>query len=345
MGPVSDHNLKIAPAFYITQVDIFGPVKSYSFHNKRKSLKIWFIVFCCCVTGSVNIRVMEDYSTSSFLLGFKRFVSSVGYPKILLPDGGSQLVKGCGDMQLYIRDIKSNLSAEYGMEFEICPVGGHNVHGKVGGKIRHIQESIRKSLRDQRLSNIQWETLVSEIANCINDLPLGCSGFVSNLENSDLLTPNRLMLGRNNDRSPSGPLRVTSRVDRIIEANNEVFNVWFGCWLKSYVPLLMNKSKWFSSDRKLMVGDVVFFMKTETEYANQYKYGLVKSIKVSRDNEVRRVMVEYQNHNENVKRVTDRSVRDLILICPVDQPGIMHNLSGVCESSKVTSNDTGNDSY
>ena len=56
---------------------------------------------------------------------------------------------------------------------------------------------------------------------------------------------------------------MTSRVDRIIEANNEVFNVWFEYWLKSYVPLLMNKSKWFPSDRKLMVGDVVLFMKTE----------------------------------------------------------------------------------
>ena len=86
---------------------------------------------------------------------------------------------------------------------------------------------------------------------------------MSNLENLDLLTPNRLLSGRNNDRSPSGPLKVTGRVDKIIEANNEVFNVWFECWLKGYVPLLMKKSKWFSSDRKLMVGDVVSFMKTE----------------------------------------------------------------------------------
>ena len=56
---------------------------------------------------------------------------------------------------------------------------------------------------------------------------------------------------------------------------------------------------------------------------------------MSRDNEVRRVMVEYQNHNENVKRVTDRSVKDLILIYPVDQPGITHDLSNIYESSKV----------
>ena len=34
MGPVSEHNLKIAPAFYITQVDLTGPFKAYSKHNK-----------------------------------------------------------------------------------------------------------------------------------------------------------------------------------------------------------------------------------------------------------------------------------------------------------------------
>ena len=82
------------------------------------SLKICFIVFCCCATGSVDIRRMEDCSTCSFLLAFTRFASSVGYPKILLPDGGSQLVKGCGDMQLNFRGIKSNLSTEYGMSLK-----------------------------------------------------------------------------------------------------------------------------------------------------------------------------------------------------------------------------------
>ena len=72
------------------------------------------------------------------------------------------------------------------------------------------------------------------------------------------------MSGRKNDRSPSGPLRVTSRADKIIEANNEDYNGWLECWLKcstvSYVPLLI---KMFTSDKRLMVGDVVLFMKTE----------------------------------------------------------------------------------
>ena len=35
MGPVSDHNLCIAPAFYISQVDIFGQFPAYSYVNKN----------------------------------------------------------------------------------------------------------------------------------------------------------------------------------------------------------------------------------------------------------------------------------------------------------------------
>ena len=211
---------------------------------------------------------------------------------MILPDEGSQLIKGCSNMTLNIRNIRNTLSTEYGVEFATCPVGGHNVHGRVERKIRHIQESIEKSLKDHRLSVIQWETLVAEVANCINDLPLSYGSFVSDLENLDILTPNRLTLGRNNDRSPSGPLCVTNKTDKIIEANCETFRVWFECWLTSYVPLLMSQTKWLSSDRKLVVGDIVLFKKTEKKYANQYHYGIGKSVKASKDGEVRRAYVE-----------------------------------------------------
>ena len=55
MGPKSDHNLCIAPAFYISQVDIFGQFPAYSYVNKRATIKIWFVIFCCCTTGAVDI--------------------------------------------------------------------------------------------------------------------------------------------------------------------------------------------------------------------------------------------------------------------------------------------------
>ena len=171
MGPISSDNLCIAPAFYFSQVDIFGPHNSYSNINKRATSKIWFVIFCCCVTGAVDIKVCEDYSTSSFVLAFIRFSCQVGFPKKLLPDAGSQLVKGCASMTITFSDVQNRLH-EYGIIYEVCPVGAHYMHGKVERKIKHVKESFAKHLYNDRLSIIQWETLGDQVANSINNLPI-----------------------------------------------------------------------------------------------------------------------------------------------------------------------------
>ena len=136
MGSIQDVNLCIPPAFYATQVNIVGPFQCYSIANKRATLKICFLVFCCCTTGAVNICAMEDYFTDAFVLGFVRFSCQFGYPKYLLPDAGSQLVKGCQDMQYYYADSEQTPSVEYGVQYEPCPVGAHYIHGKVKRMIR-----------------------------------------------------------------------------------------------------------------------------------------------------------------------------------------------------------------
>ena len=329
MGPVSKVNLTLAPAFYICQVDLFGPFKSYSLHNKRATVSLWFLIFCCCTTGAVNIKVMENYSTSAFLLGFIRFSCSVGYPKMLLPDEGSQLVKGCKEMQLNFHDIRQRLSVEYGVEFETCPVGGHNMHGKVERKIQHVKSAMNKELENERLSVIQWETLGDQIANCVNDTPLALRYVARDIEQIDLLTPNRLMLGRNNERSPSGPLCVSNDPEKIITQNANIMTAWFESWLVSHVPKLMEKPKWFSSDRDLKEGDIVLFLRKEREYAGNYQYGIVKRVEVGRDQKIRSVIVEYMNHNENVKRETRRAVREIVVIYPVDELGIISELGEI----------------
>ena len=62
----------------------------------------------------------------------------------------------------------------------------------------------------------------------------------------DLLTPNRLLLARNNSRCPVGSVNVTEDVGKIIQQNNKVFEMWFlKVWLTSYVPTLMLQPIWF----------------------------------------------------------------------------------------------------
>ena len=308
MGPLSEDNLKIAPAFFIAQTDLVGPFLSYSEHHKRTTVKIWLLVFCCAATTAVKIKVMDSYNTTSFLQAFTRLACEVGYRRKMLVDEGSQLVKGCETMELNFVDLQQHLHTKLNIEFDTCPVGGHNVHGRMERKILEIRKSIEKCTSNERLSILHWETLSATIGNTINNLPLAVGNF-KHFELSDLITPNRLLMGRNNDRSPTEPLAVSNDYDKIIQANKKIYDTWFECWLTAYVPVLMNQPKWFNSDVDIIPGDVVLFTKQESSLASTYQFGQVKSIIEGRDGKIRQVVVEYQNHNENIKRETHRSVR------------------------------------
>ena len=326
MGPVSQHNLMIAPAFYITQIDLAGPYLSYSSHHKRTTVKIWLVIFCCSTTSAVKIKVMEDYSTSSFLQSFTRFACEVGYPKSVLPDAGSQLVKGCESMKLNFIDIQYRLHRDSSIDFEICPVGAHYVHGKVERKIRAIKSYLERSFQERRLSILQWETIISAIANNINNLPIAVRNVKSDFEIIDLITPNRLLLGRNNERSPIQPVSVSTNYEKIINENQKIFNSWFEIWLISCVPKLMEHPKWFNSDNDLKSGDVILFLKQDGAISGNYQFGMIVETKSSRDDKIRKVKIKYRNANENIDRFTLRSSRDAIVIHRVDELSLMEVL-------------------
>ena len=74
---VSTHNLRKAPAFYATEVDLCGPL------CKRKTIKIWLAVYCCMSASTTLIKAMEDYSITAFIQSFVRFSCEVGYPKLI----------------------------------------------------------------------------------------------------------------------------------------------------------------------------------------------------------------------------------------------------------------------
>ena len=333
MGPVSPHQLKIAPAFYATQTDIAGPFNAYSLHNKRSTIKVWMIVFCCTATSTTSIKIMEDYGTTAFIQAFIRFACDVGYPKVLLIDEGSQLIKGCETMKFKFEDAQRKLHIDQQVDFEICPVGGHNFHDKVVRKIRSIRESIERLVHNERLSVLQWETLSAQIANSINNLPIAMTKSVSDLENADLITPNRLKLGRNNERSPVGALTVTNNLQKIIDSNQMIFNSWFKSWLVSYVPKLMYHPKWFANDTDLAKGDVVLFLKNDKELCDTYQYGMIHEASPGIDGRLRSVSVRYRNSNENVDRYTTRAVRQLVKIHSTED---MDELEKINEAANYT---------
>jgi len=116
----------------------------------------------------------------------------------------------------------------------------------------------------------------------------------------DLITPNRLLLGRNNQRSPDGFAVECDNPTKILKENEKVYNAWFEVWLLVHVPKLMKQQKWFDSD-----GD---------------------------DKLPRKARVRYRNSSEDVFRETYRSVRSLVIIHQVNDSDIMTELATMAKN-------------
>ena len=172
-----------------------------------------------------------------------------------------------------------------------------------------------------------WETQVQQIANSINNLPIGLKHKTPCLENLDLITPNRLLLGRNNERCPNAPLRICADYKGIILQNADIFRAWFKTWMIDYVPLVVDRPKWHRTDSEINIGDVVLFLKAESKLKDQYQYGMINKVHRSSDNRIRKVEVLYRNSNETCDRITQRGVRDLVIVHPVDELDIYEQIA------------------
>ena len=200
--------------------------------------------------------------------------------------------------------------------------------------------SIEKCYQNHRLSILQWETVGSQCANTINDMPLALGNQVGDFEVADILTPNRLLLGRNNQRSPEGTLTVSNDPSKFLDTNQKIFDAWFNVWLNVHVPKLMFTPKWFKTNQHLKQGDLVLFIKQESNLQSKYQFGIVKHTITDKDGLIRKVTITYQNASETTKLDTNRAARDLVMIHSVDDLDIMKELGemAVATDLKVVGN-------
>ena len=92
----------------------------------------------------------------------------------MMVDDDSALIKAVQEVEVDLIDTKLRLQTEYGIEFEVCPVAGHNQHGHVERRIRTVQCSLEEAgLHSKRLHATGLQTLLKLIENQLNNLPLG----------------------------------------------------------------------------------------------------------------------------------------------------------------------------
>ena len=125
-----------------------------------------------------------------------------------------------------------------------------------------------------------------------------------------------------------GPVDLPENGGELLQRVNETYQGLFKLWADVFVPKLIYQPKWHRDDKDLNEGDLVYFQKDpDNPLGSKWIIGIVDQLIRSRDGRFRRVIVKYQNYNEETPRLTDRSVRKLIRIYDIDEYVLQNDLS------------------
>ena len=106
---------------------------------------VHMLVMGCAATGAINCQIIENKNTGAVLDGLNRFFCEVAVPKICYPDMDGALMKALKKGEISLIDMQGRLHTEKGILFEVCLPQGHYAHGRIGRRIRMIQESLDRS--------------------------------------------------------------------------------------------------------------------------------------------------------------------------------------------------------
>ena len=112
-------------------------------------------------------------------------------------------------------------------------------------------------------------------------------GNTSNATNLgfEIITPNRLKLGRNNYRSLEGSgikLDMSSNLIALLERNRELNCEWYGIFIENIHMLDLRPNKWLKNSRLPIHDDTVLFVFNDVEYGKggmDWRLGKITAVK------------------------------------------------------------------
>ena len=148
-------------------------------------------------------------------------------PGFIFVDNGTQL-KALKYAKFSVRDIESQVQDQLGIKIIVSNAKAHSEQGRVERRIHALRESLEKLgvSTTVPMTCMQLEMLFSRISNALDNLPLarGDNSTGSAL-GYEIITPNRLKLGRNNTRSLEGngiDLDMSSNFTKILDRNRSI---------------------------------------------------------------------------------------------------------------------------
>ena len=218
-----------------------------------------------------------------------------------------------------------SLGSTKNFKWDISPADSPWRQGKAERRISIVKRLLTLSIGDSRLTPVELQTVLMEVADICNERPIGLSKPRDDRTYA-LVTPNQLLLGRStnvlpDDTALTEDLPMSSRY-RMVQ---HVTTAFWKKWSDFVTPGLVHRQKWHQKGRNLQLNDVVMICEP-TKIKGKYRLAVVDDVKTSNDGCVRSATLRYSSirMSPNGKEIVQvikvkRSVQRLCLILPVEE--------------------------
>jgi hypothetical protein len=327
MGTLPRFKLTVQKPFSNIAIDFLGLFTVKAMNNARSYLKVYPVVYCCMITGAIQIRISHAYSTDAFMLQYAGHCALRGHPTTIYTDCGSQLVKASSidNPNMNWEEIKSK-SVKNGTEWKFAPPGCQFRNGLAESRVKAIKRTLQHLKEGTGMNFAQIQVLMERIANIINERPLGVQYINKSVGEFQPITPNMLILGHSDKTTSNSDETVNINYKRSLNLIEQIESHWWRKWSSQIFPHLLTIKKWNTRQRNLKIGDICMLKSDSRFPPKKGDFKICRVSKVFYDNEkiVRTVYVQIAKKNLNTVTgyeltETRTAIQRLIVICPVDE--------------------------
>ena len=112
--------------------------------------------------------------------------------------------------------------------------------------VKGCKFALKKTIGDRVLTPFELYTCVLEVANLMNQRPIG--RIPNDPDDGSYLCPNDMLLGRASSEVPQGPFRETKNPRHRVEFVQRIVDSFWKCWNRELFPLLVPRRSGIQRD-------------------------------------------------------------------------------------------------
>lgn len=189
----------------------------------------------------------------------------------------------------WVTDKFREFAAEREMKWQFTTLAAPHQNGCAEVLVKSCKITLKKAVGEQLLSPLELHTCLVEVANLLNQRPVG--RIPTDPDYGSYLCPNDVLLGQVSSQVPQGPLRHTRNARHRVELVQRIVDSFWTGWTRDIIPSLLARKQWNAEKRNVRVDDFVI-VQTQGTVRGNWNVSRVVSVYPGQDGKVRNVKVK-----------------------------------------------------